>query len=111
MSEETLKQIVEKLQGKASAHAKNGLNYDKDGFYDLANHEYAMIEAYDDAIKTVIQVVQAEPVRHGEWIKLDECDYQCSECGFRFTSADPISKFEYCRCGARMKGANDGWNN
>lgn len=50
---------------------------------------------------------QAEPVRHGEWIKLDECDYQCSECGFRFTSADPISKFEYCRCGARMKGAKD----
>lgn len=51
--------------------------------------------------------IEAEPVVHGEWIKLDECDYQCSECGFRFTSADPISKFEYCRCGARMKGAND----
>lgn len=50
--------------------------------------------------------VDSEPVT-AEWIKLDECDYQCSECGFRFTSADPISKFEYCRCGARMKGAKD----
>ena len=69
MSDETLKQIVEKLQGKASAHAINGQNYDKDGFHDLANHEYAMIEAYDDAIKTVIQVAQAKPVRHGEWVR------------------------------------------
>lgn len=106
MSDETLKQIVEKLQGKASAHAINGQNYDKDGFHDLANHEYAMIEAYDDAIKTVIQVAQAEPVVHGEWIPHDRMtrsplvkNYACSNCGV------DGHRTNYCpNCGAKMKG-------
>ena len=48
--------------------------------------------------------IEAEPVRHGRWEKLGEADYRCSECGFRFTSGDPISMFPHCRCGAKMDG-------
>lgn len=43
-------------------------------------------------------------VVHGRWEEIGVADYKCSRCGFRFTSADPISMFEYCRCGAKMDG-------
>lgn len=36
------------------------------------------------------------------WIKHGEADYECSNCGFRFTSPDPIEAFPYCRCGCKM---------
>lgn len=39
----------------------------------------------------------------GYWERLGEADYKCSECGFRFTSSDPISMFRYCRCGVKMR--------
>ena len=45
-------------------------------------------------------------VEHGTWIENELCVYQCSECGFQFTSADDISKFKYCRCGTKMDGNN-----
>ncbi len=49
--------------------------------------------------------VEAVEVVHGRWNELDSAaDYQCSVCGFRFTSGDPISMFPYCRCGAKMDG-------
>ena len=48
--------------------------------------------------------IEAETVKHGKWMQRDSADYECTECGFRFTSADPISMFEFCRCGARMDG-------
>lgn len=53
-------------------------------------------------------VVDAVPVVHGKWEELSEADYKCSRCGFRFTSADPISMFQYCRCGAKMDGDVNG---
>ena len=109
MSDERLKQIVEKIQGKVSAHAINGQNYDKDGFHDLANHEYAMIEAYDDAIKTVIQVAQAEPVRHGEWLPTrDSNKKECSNCGVIHLIAQyPHGQANYCpNCGEKMKAGD-----
>lgn len=47
--------------------------------------------------------IEAKPVVHGEWVEVDVADYKCSVCGFRFTSADPIAMFHYCRCGADMR--------
>ena len=41
-------------------------------------------------------------VRHGRWIEEEPAVYKCSECGFTFTTGDPIEKFVYCRCGAKM---------
>ena len=43
-------------------------------------------------------------MKPGKWIKREDCVYQCSECGFQFTTADDISKFKFCRCGAKMDG-------
>ena len=52
--------------------------------------------------------VDAVEVVHGRWEEIGVADYKCSRCGFRFTSADPISMFEYCRCGAKMDGDANG---
>ena len=46
-------------------------------------------------------------VVHARWEEIGVADYKCSRCGFRFTSADPISMFQYCRCGAKMDGGNE----
>ena len=48
--------------------------------------------------------VDAVEVVHAKWEEIGGADYKCSRCGFRFTSADPISMFQYCRCGAKMDG-------
>lgn len=50
-----------------------------------------------------IPTIEAKPAVHGEWVEVDVADYKCSVCGFRFTSADPIEMFQYCRCGADMR--------
>ena len=49
--------------------------------------------------------IEAEPVRHGEWVKMVFTDsgkfagYKCSECGLIAKR-----KFSYCHCGAKMDG-------
>ena len=52
--------------------------------------------------------IEAEPVRHGKWVKADSQQYfrkhypyfTCSECGYR---KDSQKKWDYCpNCGARM---------
>lgn len=68
--------------------------------------------------------IDAEPVRHGKWIKMSDADghyYACSECGeelYREWSFDreydlfpkkkTIDKTHYCpNCGAKMDEVND----
>lgn len=52
--------------------------------------------------------VDAEPVRHGEWVKMVFTDsgkfagYKCSECGLVAKR-----KFSYCHCGAKMDGGKE----
>jgi len=57
--------------------------------------------------------VDAEPVRHGKWIKADSQQYfrkhypffTCSECGYR---KDSQKKWNYCpNCGADMRGEKE----
>ena len=55
---------------------------------------------------TVAEPVDAVEVVHGRWEEIGVADYKCSRCGFRFTSTDPISMFEYCRCGTKMDGGS-----
>ena len=66
----------------------------------------AMVTEYRMCVSThdidEAPTVDAEPVRHGRWEKMGEADYKCSLCGFRFTTADHIEMFPYCRCGAKM---------
>lgn len=53
------------------------------------------------------ELARRAEVVHGRWEEIDAADYKCSRCGFRFTSGDPISMFQYCRCGAKMDGGNE----
>jgi len=64
-------------------------------------HEIANIVKY-------APTVDAEPVKHGKWIKADSQQYfrkhyplfTCSECGYR---KDSQKKWNYCpNCGCRM---------
>lgn len=44
--------------------------------------------------------IDAEPVRHGRWIRMDDTHtrWKCSECGF--VEESPL--FMRCHCGAKM---------
>ena len=45
--------------------------------------------------------IDAEPVRHGRWIRMDDsfARWRCSECG----AIESHSGWEYCHCGAKMR--------
>lgn len=62
--------------------------------------------AHDSCISCIMATETADvvEVKRGHWIEDEVCVYACSECGFTFTSADDISEFKYCRCGAKMDG-------
>ena len=47
--------------------------------------------------------IDAEPVKHGWWIKLDRDIAVCSECG-RHENALLVDSYPYCHCGAKMDG-------
>ena len=53
----------------------------------------------DDIFKE--PAVDAEPVKHGWWIKLDRDIAVCSECG-RHENALLVDSYPYCHCGAKM---------
>lgn len=44
--------------------------------------------------------IEAEPVRHGRWIRVDDtfAKWKCSECG----AIEDHSGWPYCHCGAKM---------
>lgn len=79
------------------------------------------IRAYGSCISAleVSPAVDAEPVRHGEWI-LNPCNlyndatWVCSVCGNEWGLIDgtPLdNQMNYCpKCGARMDGGIDGDN-
>ena len=54
--------------------------------------------------------IEAEPVRHGRWVKKQEKDtfagylysYECSECG-----RVELRKEPYCNCGAKMESEGE----
>ena len=69
---------------------------DADALANYANNQIVGITA-NEIMR--FPTVDAEPVRHGEWIKVDDYAVMCSECG----------KYEkwiypYCHCGAKMDG-------
>ena len=81
--------------------------------YDIVEHDdFGRLQAgySPDIIEKVLKqipTVHAVEVAHGRWEEIGVADYKCSRCGFRFTSADHISMFQYCRCGAKMDGGNE----
>ena len=53
--------------------------------------------------------IEAEPVRHGEWISRYAKHWkgkdECGECGFHEKDHSDLSHYKYCpNCGAKMDG-------
>lgn len=47
--------------------------------------------------------IDAEPVKHGHWIREPNCWYRCSECGSHYPSIADNMNYHYCPdCGAKM---------
>lgn len=80
-----------------------GIGRCKEGAFEIRWYALGWNSAID--IIENAPTVDAEPVRHGEWVKMVFTDsgkfagYKCSECGL-------IAKreFSYCHCGAKMDG-------
>lgn len=54
-----------------------------------------------------IPIIEAEPVKHGRWIKMGYEDYECSNCKAALWArkVNPVEKYKYCwSCGAKMDG-------
>jgi hypothetical protein len=74
---------------------------------DVENLYAEGVEAVDVSDIDDAPTIEAEPVRHGRWIKKQEKDtfagylysYECSECGRIEKCREP-----YCNCGAKMGG-------
>ena len=82
---------------------------------EMPETEYMDVRIFRDGTATIAtgtkpyyREFDAEPVRHGKWIKADSQQYfrkhypcfTCSECGYR---KDSQKKWNYCpHCGARM---------
>lgn len=85
-------------------------SFEEDGH--LSNY----IEEFIDNAPTI----DAEPVRHGQWIFGElgpiGCDVNCSECGWGAKNVDPVlwldyDGHKYCGCcGAKMDGGKDDEN-
>lgn len=56
-----------------------------------------------------VPVVDAEPVRYGHWIGIDDEPHEvweCDRCGYTYESEH---RYNYCpHCGADMRGEKDG---
>lgn len=66
-------------------------------------------DCIEDMIES-IPVVEAEPVKHGRWIRMIGDDYECSECKAAVWSRPPYptERYKYCwSCGAKMDGGAD----
>lgn len=53
-----------------------------------------------------VPTIEAEPVKHGRWIKLYFGNYKCSECGDWWHGDDNevVESFKFCpNCGAKME--------
>ena len=56
--------------------------------------------------------IDAQPVKHGKWIKIDSESFHCSECDAGLSgicvSEKYISREKFCyNCGAKMDGGDD----
>lgn len=63
------------------------------------------------ALSWAIKAMNADPTKHGRWIKIVHPWYECSECGERTAVVNLNGEvvWKYCpNCGARMDGGENG---
>ena len=78
---------------------------------DALKEDFRKWLASDNDFRTIGNIIDeaptidAEPVRHGRWIKDDYySSWICSECG----AVVRHNCFDYCNCGAKMDGGAEG---
>ena len=73
-----------------------------------ANTHHSRI--YAIAMLKKAPTIEAEPVRHGEWVHTDKaaswkCKDECGECHYHTADRVDLSCLNYCpNCGAKMDG-------
>ncbi len=77
--------------------------YEKDGWY-LQKHYH---NSYGEVIKTTplvsVPTAEAEPTKHGRWIREPNCWYRCSVCGEHYPSIQGHMTYRCCpNCTAKM---------
>lgn len=76
-----------------------------------AEDEYHALYLATDIYKAIgeVPVVDAEPVRHGHWIGIDDEPYEvweCDVCGYIYETNSKLHN--YCpNCGAKMDGEQE----
>ena len=63
-----------------------------------------------DTIINLQPTIEAELVRHGSWVGIDDFpheDWECTNCGYIIYGDDDIRDLHYCpNCGAKMDGGD-----
>lgn len=63
-----------------------------------------LTEFYSQKAIANAPTIEAEPMRHGEWIRKPSNLFQCSNCHMHITIPDRVNAY-YCKyCGAKMDG-------
>lgn len=75
-----------------------------DAMRDAEFQTFVPLDEVDEVIANVPSI-EAEPVRHGKWVRLDNTftRWKCSECG----AIESYSGYAYCHCGAKMDAKED----
>ena len=76
------------------------------------SHLDNLAEGFTEAHQVILKqpTIEAEPVRHGEWLHLEHMKYRCSACERACYVATIMNEpsFEYCpHCGAKMDGGSE----
>lgn len=80
----------------------------------VLDDEFIHFVKVKDITKTInnAPTIEAEPVRHGEWIEPEEytghTEWHCSYCGDVVYTICGYPSADYCpNCGAKMEGKNE----
>lgn len=78
---------------------------DRNHLLQLAKKNAPFIYSILAPIAMLCPTVEAEPVRHGRWVRMDDTftRWKCSECG----TIEDHDGYAYCHCGAKMDGGAD----
>ena len=91
------------LKGKITAMQSTEPEY-AFNFLNNAQNPSTEWDCIEDMLDSM-EVYEAEPVKHGRWIRIIGALYECTECKAKLWlgSVNPADKYHYCwMCGAKM---------
>ena len=82
------------------------LHYAWWGSVDRETSEIMTYPEMKEIVDTIIDLqptIEAEPIKHGRWIREPNCWYRCYVCGEHYPSVSGDMKYNYCpNCGTFM---------